>query len=79
MSPEEKTTESTVEDLASMLIRQLPPPPAPGAATLARVAARLQMAIERRSDARPRHAILLIAAALGLVLAKMRRRAARVE
>ena len=76
-----------------MLIRRLPPPPAPDAATLARVAARLQMAIERRSHPRPRRALLLIAAALGLVLsvaatalraprtkeeAKSRRRAARV-
>src|SRR5438445_5980713 len=51
-----------------MLIRCLAPPPVTDAATLARMAARLQTAIERRPRRRPQAAILLIAAALVLVL-----------
>ena len=62
------TADATVEDLASTLLRRLAPLPASDAATLARIAARLQTAIERRPRRRPQGAILLIAAAIGLVL-----------
>jgi hypothetical protein len=62
------TADATVEDVASMLMRGLAPPPANDAAALARVAARLEAAIERRPHHRPRAAILLIAAGLALVL-----------
>jgi hypothetical protein len=54
--------------MASMLIRRMAPPPAADAASLARIAARLQTAVERPPRRVPRGAILLIAASVGLVL-----------
>jgi hypothetical protein len=62
------TAGATVEDLASILIRRLAPPPASDAASLARMVARLQTAVERPPRRVPRAAILLIAASVGLVL-----------
>jgi hypothetical protein len=63
-----RTEDADVEDVASLLIRRLAPPPSSDAAALARVAARLQTAIERPPRRLPRPTILLVAAAIVLVL-----------
>ncbi len=63
-----RTEDANVEDVASLLIRRLAPPPSSDAAALARVAARLQTAIERPPRRLPRPTILLVAAAIVLVL-----------